>query len=120
MCLLPFVIIAITVNLTSRHLPNTIKIYMLKYLIAGVFLTIGRALLTIYLQPSISTGTICSLTIVIALGSGLAMLIGFAIATLPPKVEDADIAISMQNIAQLGAQVILLTIASQIFQSTAV
>jgi MFS family permease len=118
--LLPFVIIAITANLISGHLLSTIKIYMLIYLIAGVFLTIGGALLTAYLQPSTSTGVIYGLTVVIALGSGLAMLTGFAIATLSCKQEDSGAAISMQNVAQLGAQVISLAIAGQIFQSTAV
>jgi MFS family permease len=118
--LLPFVIVAISVNLASGYFLSTLKVYMLIYIIGGVFLTVGGALLTVYLKPSTSTGTIYGLSVVTATGSGLAMLTGFSIASLTTKAEHAGAAISMQNVSQLGSQVIALAIAGQIFHSTAV
>ncbi|KIX02996.1 uncharacterized protein Z518_06546 [Rhinocladiella mackenziei CBS 650.93] len=117
--LLPFVIVAISVNLASGYFLNAIKVYMLVYIISGIFLTVGGALLTVYLDPQTSTGTLYGLCVVTAVGSGLAMLTGYSIASLTTKPEYAGDALSMQNVSQLGGQVIALAIAGQIFQSTA-
>ncbi|KAL6890049.1 major facilitator superfamily domain-containing protein [Trichoderma evansii] len=51
---------------------------------------------------------------------GLAMLSGYSIATLTTKPENAGAALSLQNVSQLGGQVIALAVAGQIFHSTAV
>jgi len=118
--LLPFVIVAVSVNLASGYFLSAIKVYMLIYVIAGVFLTIGGALLTTYLRPQTSTSTIYGLSVVTAIGSGLAMLTGYSIASLTTKPEHAAAALSLQNVSQLGGQVIALAIAGQIFQSCAV
>lgn len=118
--LLPFVIVAISVNLASGYFLSAIKIYMLIYVIGGIFLTIGGALLTVYLDPRTSAGTIYGLCVITAIGSGLAMLSGYSIATLTTKPENAGAALSLQNVSQLGGQVIALAIAGQIFHSTAV
>jgi len=118
--LLPFVVVAISVNLASGYFLSAIKVYMLIYIIGGIFLTVGGALLTIYLNPSTSTGTLYGLFVVTAIGSGLAMLTGYSIASLTTKPENAGAAISMQNVSQLGGQVIALGVAGQLFHSTAV
>lgn len=118
--LLPFVIVAISVNLASGYFLSAIKIYMLIYVIGGVFLTAGGALLTVYLDPRTSTGTIYGLCVVTAIGSGLVMLSGYSIATLTTKPENAGAALSLQNVSQLGGQVIALAVAGQIYHSTAV
>ncbi|KAK6365528.1 hypothetical protein LTS17_011247 [Exophiala oligosperma] len=118
--LLPFVIVAISTNLASGYFLSAIKVYMLIYIIGGVFLTIGGALLTVYLRPETSTGTIYGLCVITAIGSGLAMLTGYSIASLTTKSENAGAALSMQNVSQLGGQVIALAVAGQIFHSTAV
>jgi MFS family permease len=118
--LLPFVIVAISVNLASGYFLSAIKVYMLIYIIGGIFLTVGGALLTKYLDPSTSPGTLYGLFVVTAIGSGLAMLTGYSIASLTTKAENAGAALSMQNVSQLGGQVIALAVAGQIFHSTAV
>jgi hypothetical protein len=118
--LLPFVIVAISVNLASGYFLNAIKIYMLIYVIGGIFLTVGGALLTVYLEPRTSARTIYGLCIVIAIGSGLAMLSGYSIATLTTKPENAGAALSLHNVSQLGGQVIALAVAGQIYHSTAI
>lgn len=117
--LLPYFIVAVSVNLASGYFLSAIKVYMLIYVIAGVFLTIGGALLTTYLRPQTSTSTIYGLSVVTAIGSGLAMLTGYSVASLTSKPEHAAAALSLQNVSQLGGQVIALAIAGQIFQSCA-
>ena len=118
--LLPFVIVAISVNLASGYFLSTIKVYMLIYVIGGVFLTVGGALLTKYLDPSTSPATIYGLSIITAFGTGLAMLTGYSIASLTTAPENAGAALSMQNVSQLGGQTIALAVAGQIYHSVAV
>lgn len=48
------------------------------------------------------------------------MLTGYSIASLTTKPDNAGAALSIQNVSQLGGQVIALAIAGQIFHSTAV
>lgn len=117
---LPFIIVAVSTNLVSEYFLSAIKVYMLIYIIEGVFLTIGGALLTVCLSPETSTGTIYGLCVVTNIGSGLDMLTGYSIASLTTKPDNAGAALSIQNVSQLGGQVIALAIAGQIFHSTAV
>ncbi|KEF53519.1 uncharacterized protein A1O9_10494 [Exophiala aquamarina CBS 119918] len=118
--LLPFVIVAISTNLVSGYFLSAVKVYMLIYTIGGAFLTIGGALLTAYRSPHTSVGTLYGLCVITAIGSGLAMLTGYSIASLTTKPENAGAALSMQNVSQLGGQVIALAVAGQIFHSIAV
>jgi hypothetical protein len=60
------------------------------------------------------------LFVITAIGSGIAMLTGFSIASLTTKPENASAALSLQNVSQLGAQTIALVIAGQIFHSAAI
>lgn len=73
--LLPFVVIGVTVNLVSGSFLHFIKMYMVLYLIAGIFVVAGGGPLMVYLDPSTSTGTIYGLTILVAVGTGLSMVI---------------------------------------------
>ncbi|ROW11429.1 hypothetical protein VMCG_00961 [Cytospora schulzeri] len=116
--LLPFIIIAVTVNLISGSLLHFIKVYMAMYIIAGVTVVAGGGPLVVYLDPTSSTGTIYGLTVLVAVGSGLCMVTGYTVATLT-RPEDAGAALSMQNISQIGGQLIALAVAGQIYQSTA-
>lgn len=118
--LLPFVVIAVTVNLVSGSFLHFIKVYMALYVIAGVFLVAGGGPLMVYLSPSSGTGTIYGLSVLVAVGSGLSMVTGYTVATLTTRPEDAGAALSMQNISQIGGQVIALAISGQIYQSTAI
>ncbi|KAK2602935.1 hypothetical protein N8I77_009430 [Diaporthe amygdali] len=118
--LLPFVVIAVTVNLVSGSFLHFIKVYMALYVIAGVFLVAGGGPLMVYLDPKSGTGTIYGLSVLVAVGSGLSMVTGYTVATLTTKPEDAGAALSMQNVSQIGGQVIALAISGQIYQSTAI
>ncbi|ROV94613.1 hypothetical protein VPNG_09224 [Cytospora leucostoma] len=117
--LLPFIVVAVAVNLVSGSFLHFIKVYMVLFIIAGVFLVAGGGPLVVYLDPSSSTGTIYGLTVLVAVGSGLSMVTGYTVATLTTKPEDAGAGLSLQNMAQIGGQVIALAIAGQIYQSTA-
>ncbi|KAL1622694.1 hypothetical protein SLS54_004712 [Diplodia seriata] len=122
--LLPFIVIAVTVNLVSGSFLHFIKLYMALYIIAGAFLVAGGGPLTVYLDPSsssTSTGTIYGLTVLVAVGSGLSMVTGYTVATLTlPTPADAGAGLALQNVAQIGGQVVALAVAGQIYQSTAV
>ncbi|OMP88070.1 putative transporter C3H1.06c [Diplodia seriata] len=119
--LLPFVVIAVTVNLVSGSFLHFIKLYMALYVIAGAFLVAGGGPLTVYLDPSSPTGTIYGLTVLVAVGSGLSMVTGYTVATLTlPTPADAGAGLALQNVAQIGGQVVALAVAGQIYQSTAV
>ncbi|KKY24089.1 putative mfs drug efflux transporter [Diplodia seriata] len=119
--LLPFVVIAVTVNLVSGSFLHFIKLYMALYVIAGACLVAGGGPLTVYLDPSSPTGTIYGLTVLVAVGSGLSMVTGYTVATLTlPTPADAGAGLALQNVAQIGGQVVALAVAGQIYQSTAV
>ncbi|KAL7949769.1 major facilitator superfamily domain-containing protein [Trichoderma barbatum] len=104
----PYVIIMVTFNLGAGHLLSKVKRYMPIYVVSGVLLTIGGSLMVVYLKPSTSISVIYGLSI------------GYAVASLVVEPKDVGDAISLQNFSQLGANLILLVIAGQIFQSVAV
>jgi hypothetical protein len=118
--LLPFVIVGVTVNLISGSLLHLIKVYMVLYVIASVFLLVGGGPLMVYLEPSTSPGAIYGLSILVAVGTGLSMVTGYTIATLTLKPEDVGPGLKLQNVSQIGGQVIALAVAGQIYQSTAI
>lgn len=118
--LLPFVVIAVAVNLASGSLLHFIKLYKVIFLLASVFLLVGGGPMVALLKPSTTTGTIYGLSILAAVGSGLSMVIGYTVATLTTKPEDTGAGLKMQNVAQIGGQVIALAVAGQIYRSRAV
>ncbi|KAI1559298.1 Major facilitator superfamily transporter, partial [Pyrenophora tritici-repentis] len=56
--LLPFVVIGVTANLVSGSLLHLIKVYMVLYVIASIFLVVGGGQLIVYLNPNPSTALI--------------------------------------------------------------
>ncbi|KAK7984616.1 hypothetical protein PG989_012018 [Apiospora arundinis] len=116
--LLPFVVIAIAVNLVSGTFLHFIKVYMALYVIAGVFVVAGGGPLMVFLDPGTSTATIYGLTVLLAIGTGFSMTMGYTIATLTLEAKDVAAGLNMQNVSQIGGQVIALAVASQIYQST--
>ncbi|KZM20793.1 uncharacterized protein EKO05_0010858 [Ascochyta rabiei] len=118
--LLPFVVIGVTVNLISGSLLHLIKVYMVLYVVASVFLLVGGGPMMVYLDPSTSTGTIYGLSILVAVGTGLSMVTGYTVATLTLSPNDVGAGLKMQNVSQIGGQVIALALAGQIYQSTAI
>lgn len=118
--LLPFVVVGVTVNLVSGAFLHFIKVYMALYVVAGVFLVAGGGPLMVHLDPAASTATIYGLTILVAVGAGLSMVTGYTVATLTLRPEDAGAGLSLQNVAQIGGQVIALAVAGQVYQSSAI
>ncbi|KAJ5746444.1 hypothetical protein N7520_011626 [Penicillium odoratum] len=118
--LLPFLVIAVVFNLISGSLLHFIKFYKGIFLIASVFLLVGGGPLVAYLKPSTATATVYGLSILAAVGSGLSMVTGYTVSTLTTKPEDMSAGLKMQNISQIGGQVIALAIAGQIYRSRAI
>ena len=117
--LLPFIIIAVVTNVTAGKLLSTIRAYMPIYLVAGILITLGGALLVVYLDPATPEATIYGLTVVVAIGTGLTIQLGYAIATLTVSPHDIGNGISLQNLGQIGGSTVVLVISGQVFQSYA-
>lgn len=83
-------------------------------------MTVAAALFLAYLSPSTPTARVYGFSILMGVGTGITMQLGYAVASLKVVPSDIFSAINLQNIAQIGATVICLVIASQVFQSTAV
>ena len=116
--LLPFVAITVCLNLTAGHLLSKVKYYAPIFSASGIFMVIGGSLLYVYLDPDTPKSYIYGFTIITAVGSGLTLQIGYAVATLKAPKHMGD-ALALQNVAQIGSTVISLVIAGQVFQSTA-
>ncbi|CAK7237970.1 hypothetical protein SBRCBS47491_010227 [Sporothrix bragantina] len=118
--LLPFVLIAISTNLASSFLLCLVKYYMPVYLCCGILITLSSALLYVYLDPDTSVSTIYGLTVIGAFGTGFLIQAGFQVGTLVvDDLADMGHVISLQNVSQIGGQVICLVVAGQVFQSVA-
>ncbi|KAL7930118.1 major facilitator superfamily domain-containing protein [Trichoderma chlorosporum] len=117
--LLPFVVLTVSFNLASGHLLSKVRYYMPIFLVAGFFITLGSALLTAYLDPKTPTSYIYGFTVLTAVGTGLTLQIGYAVATLKVEPKNMGYALSLQNVSQIGGTVIALVIAGQVFQSAA-
>lgn len=118
--LLPYLLITITCNLVAGWALPKVKYYMPICLFSAVFMTLAGALFLAYLQPSTPTAQIYGFSVLMAVGTGITMQLGYAVASLKVPPTDILSAISLQNVAQIGATVICLVIASQAFQSNAV
>lgn len=117
--LLPFVVLTVSFNMVAGHLLSKVRYYMPFFAIAGFFITLGSSLLTAYLDPKTPTNYIYGFTVITAVGTGLTLQIGYAVATLKVEPKHIGDALALQNVAQIGATVIALVIAGQVFQSTA-
>ncbi|PKS07919.1 hypothetical protein jhhlp_006528 [Lomentospora prolificans] len=118
--LLPFLLIMITVNLLSGWGLSKVSYYMPFYLASGILMTLAGALFYVYLKPSTPTANIYGFSILLAVGAGLTLQIGYAVASLKVKPADVVNSINLQNVSQIGSTAICLVIAGQIFQSVAV
>lgn len=118
--LLPYLLITITCNLVAGWALPKVKYYMPICLFAGIMMTLAGSLFLVYLGPSTPTAHIYGFSVLMAVGTGITMQLGYAVASLKVPPADSLSAINLQNIAQIGATVITLVIASQAFQSNAV
>lgn len=118
--LLPFVVVAIVVNLVSGSILQFVKLYKALFIISSVFLLVGGGLLAAYLSPSTKVGAIYGFSVLVAIGSGLCMVTGYTVSTLTLKSEETGAAIKLQNVSQIGGQVIALAISGQVYRSRAI
>ncbi|KAI1816013.1 major facilitator superfamily domain-containing protein [Poronia punctata] len=118
--LLPFVVVAVVANISAGSFLHLIKLYMAIFVIGGVFLVAGGGPMVVFLDPQSSTGLIYGLSVLIAVGAGLSMTTAYTIAALTLKPEEAGAGINLQNVAQIGGQVIALAVAGQIYQQTGI
>ncbi|KAJ6151652.1 hypothetical protein N7470_007249 [Penicillium chermesinum] len=118
--LLPILLFTITFNLASGWALPKIKYYMPMCLVSGILMTIAGALFVAYLSPSTPAAQIYGFSILMGVGTGITMQLGYSVGSLKVKPTDILSAINLQNVAQIGATVICLVIASQAFQSNAV
>jgi MFS family permease len=117
--LLPFIVISVTFNLLAGHFLPRIQYYMVVYIASGLLITLGGALLYGYLDPTTPAANIYGFSVIAAVGTGVTLQIGYAVATLKVGAKDEGDAISLQNVAQIGGSVLALVIAGQVFQSAA-
>ncbi|KAI8629082.1 MFS general substrate transporter [Xylariaceae sp. FL1651] len=115
--LLPFVIVAATTSIVSGHFVGRIKVYMLLFLASAIILIVGGSLLIVHIDPEAQTSVIYGLTVVVAFGCGLSMQKGYSIAALTTDPASAGSALSLQNVAEVGGEVIALGISGQIYHS---
>lgn len=118
--LLPYLLVTITFNLATGWVLPKAKYYMPFCLVSGILLTIASALFFVYLSPSIPPARVYGFSILMGIGTGLTMQLGYSVSSLKVNPSDTLSAINIQNVAQIGATVICLVVASQVFQSTAV
>lgn len=81
----------------------------------GLFTALSGCLLTAYLDGSTPQTNIYGFTVLLAVGSGLMLQIGYTVATLKAGPGRKGSALALQNVAQIGGSVIALIIASQVF-----
>ncbi|KAI1178552.1 major facilitator superfamily domain-containing protein [Nemania sp. FL0916] len=118
--LLPFVVVVVVCNISAGSFLHLIKVYSVIYIIGGVFLVAGGGPLAVFLDPSSTTSLIYGLTVLIAVGTGFTQTTAYTLSTMTLAPEDAGAGINLQNVSQIGGQVIALAIAGQIYQSTSV
>lgn len=121
--LLPFILILVTTNMAAGFFLVKIGYYWALYLVTGVLMTLGGALMYTVTSTS-SAATIYGYSILLAIGSGLTFQAGYAIAGVKASQKgwsstDIQRAVSLQNISQIGGTLLTLLICGQIFQSLA-
>ncbi|KAJ6028452.1 MFS general substrate transporter [Penicillium herquei] len=116
--LLPYIVVTVLLNLGAGSLIARVKYYKAVYCVSAVFIILGGVLLTVYLKPDTNEGFIYGFTVLTAVGSGLTLQLGYAVASLKAPGHENG-ALCLQNIAQIGGSVIALVIAGQIYQTYA-
>jgi MFS family permease len=120
--LLPYIVICVVFNLAIGAFMPRLQYYMPVFVVSGVLMTVGGALLTAYLgRVDLPVSYIYGFTVIVAVGTGLTLQIGYTVATMKvSSPSDIGKALALQNVSQIGGTVIALVIAGQVFQSTAV
>jgi hypothetical protein len=115
--LLPFICVAVLfVILNGIFMPKW-GYYVPWYIVSGVFLTIGGALMYTLVDAATSNAAVYGFTVVTAVGAGASQQASYSVAqALVPPDRVAD-AVGYINSAQIGAIVIALTVTGAVFQN---
>jgi len=118
--LLPLLLVSIAFTLGSGWALPKINVYATFYLVSGILLTMSGTLFYVYLKPSTPVANIYGFSVIMAVGVGSTMQMGYAVASLKVNPADAVNSLTLQNVSQIGSQVLCLVIAGRVFQSVAV
>ncbi|OJD15549.1 hypothetical protein AJ78_04206 [Emergomyces pasteurianus Ep9510] len=118
--LLPYLVFTITVNMATGWALPKINYYMPMCLLSGILMTLAGSLLVAFLLPTTPVAQIYGFSILMGVGTGITMQLGYSVTSLKATSTDTLSAINLQNVAQIGATVICIVLASQAFQSNAV
>jgi hypothetical protein len=113
--LLPFICIMIFFVMFTGGLLPILGRYMPIYIIAGIFMTIGGALMHT-VDANTKSGVIYGYNVLIAIGAGLALQVAYSVAVVKVKPEEIFGAIGIMNVSQIGSAAIALSLANIIFQ----
>jgi hypothetical protein len=114
--LLPYITLNIFFVMFTGALLPIIGRYAPFYVVSGIFLIIGGALMH-SVSLTTSTSAIYGFEILMAIGSGLAQQNAYSVAVFKVKKHDIQNAIGFINVAQIGTIAISLSIAAAIFQN---
>ncbi|OAA79668.1 MFS transporter [Akanthomyces lecanii RCEF 1005] len=113
--LLPFVCFYIASILLVGYLMPRTGYYMVWYLVSGIFITVGAALMyTVHAETPVSN--IYGYSVILGLGMATSQS-GYSVGAESVAAEDGAEVIQFMNISQGQAQLLGLVIASSIFQS---
>lgn len=113
--LLPFVCFYIASILLVGYLMPKTGYYMVWYLVSGIFITVGAALMyTVHAETPVSN--IYGYSVILGLGMATSQS-GYSVGAESVAAEDGAEVIQFMNISQGQAQLLGLVIASSIFQS---
>lgn len=114
--LLPFVIINIFFIMLAGGLLPVVGRYSPFYILGGVFMIVGASLMH-EVHVDTNTSNIYGYEVLLGVGAGLVLQIGYSIAATKVKPHDLQNAIGFMNVAQIGTIAISLSIAGSIFQN---
>lgn len=113
--LLPFVCFYIASILLVGYLMPKTGYYMVWYLVSGILITVGAALMyTVHADTAV--GSIYGFSVILGLGMATSQA-GYSVGAESVAPEDAAEVIQFMNISQGQAQLLGLVIASSVFQS---
>ncbi|KAH6866266.1 putative efflux pump antibiotic resistance protein [Thelonectria olida] len=118
--LLPFIAFLASGTMFSGSMLPKINYYWTIYLAGGILMTIGAA--TMYtVDSSTPTGNVYGYSILLGAGTGIVFNLGFTVASITMLQQtgsglDVQRVSSMQNLSQLGWQLISLLIGGQVMQ----
>ncbi|KAF2129723.1 MFS general substrate transporter [Dothidotthia symphoricarpi CBS 119687] len=115
--LLPVICIGVAANMLQGILLPRLGYYMPWFLVASIFSVIAGALFYAAVDMTTTAGSIYGYSILLGLGAGLSQQGAYSVAPTQVSPDRVPDAVGFINTAQIGANVIALTITSSIFQN---